>query len=343
MVRKLGWAAAAVALALGACGSQGGNDTDGEGDVLTIYTSRHYDSDYALYEAFERDTGISVNAVEAEGDLLIERVKADGERSAADVIITVDAGRLWRADEEGLFAPLDSELLNERVPANFRHPDGHWYGLATRARVIVYAEDRVDADDLDGYRSLAAPEFAGRVCARSSGNIYNISLLAALVDRWGEEEAEAWARGVANNFARDPVGGDSDQIRAVKAGECDVALVNHYYLARMMLDENEDVSGIAVHWPQSDGGVHVNISGGGIAKDAPNPELARQFLEYAMRDESQRLFADLTGEYPVVASVTYENPALAELGTFETDPLSVNVYGVNQGTAQQIFDRVGWQ
>ncbi|NNC47302.1 MAG: extracellular solute-binding protein [Sphingomonas sp.] len=342
-MRNFGWAAAAVALTLGACGTQADNETENDGETLTIYSARHYDSDYALYEAFERDTGIKVNVVEAEGDLLIERVKADGERSAADVIITVDAGRLWRADEEGLFAPLDSALLNERVPANFRHPDGHWYGIATRARVIVYAEDRVDAAQLTGYASLADPQFEGRVCARSSGNIYNISLLAALVERWGETEAEEWARGVAANFARDPVGGDSDQIKAVKAGECDVALVNHYYLARMMVDENEDVSGVKVAWPQADGGVHVNISGGGVAKDAPNPELARQFLEYAMSDASQRLFADLTGEYPVVSSVTYTNPALAEMGEFDTDPLSVNVYGVNQGVAQQIFDRVGWQ
>ncbi|WP_299322167.1 extracellular solute-binding protein [Parasphingopyxis sp.] len=330
---------------LASCGSLDSGDGSGagEGQTLTIYSSRHYDSDYALYEAFEEETGVTVEAIEADGDLLIERVKAAGDQSPADVIITVDAGRLWRAEQEELFAPVSSAVLEERVPANMRHPDGLWFAVATRARVIVYAEDRVDGGDLTGYASLADPAFRRRVCARSSGNVYNISLLAALIDRWGSDTAQQWANGVNANFARDPLGGDSDQIRAVAAGECDVAIVNHYYFARLMGTEPEVTDGLAVFWPNAEAGVHVNISGMGMSRNAPNPELAQQFLEFAVSDRAQRFFAELTNEYPAVASVTYENAALAELGDFEADPLAATVLGENQAEAQRLFDRAGWQ
>lgn len=332
-------------LGLSACdsgSSTGAGASDGK--MLVVFSSRHYDSDYALYEAFEESTGIDVRTIEADGDLLVERLKSDGERSPADVIVTVDAGRLWRAEQEQLFAPLISEKLDAVVPAGMRHPDGLWYGLAKRARVLVYAPDRVEAAKLTGYESLADPAFKGKVCARSSGNIYNISLLAALIDRWGTEKAQDWASNVAGNFARDPLGGDTDQIKAVAAGECDIALVNHYYFARLMNDDNDKnlVEDLAVYWPNADAGVHVNVSGVGVAKHAPNPELARQFIEFAMTEQPQRFFAELTNEYPVVSSIAYKNAALEKLGDFKEDPIALSKLGENQAEAQRLFDRAGW-
>lgn len=332
-------------LGLSACDSGSSTDTGAsDGKMLVVFSSRHYDSDYALYKVFEESTGIDVRTIEADGDLLVERLKSDGERSPADVIVTVDAGRLWRAEQEQLFAPLVSEKLDAAVPAGMRHPDGLWYGLAKRARVLVYAPDRVEAAKLTGYESLADPAFKGKVCARSSGNIYNISLLAALIDRWGTEKAQDWASNVAGNFARDPLGGDTDQIKAVAAGECDIALVNHYYFARLMNDEKDKnlVEDLAVYWPNADAGVHVNVSGAGVAKHAPNPELARQFIEFAMTERPQRFFAELTNEYPVVPSIEYKNAALEKLGDFKEDPIALSKLGENQAEAQKLFDRAGW-
>lgn len=331
---------APLLVGLAACG-QMGDGSSGDGEVLVVFSSRHYDSDYALYEAFEEETGVDVRTIEADGDLLVERLKTDGVNSPADVIITVDAGRLWRAEQEGLFAPLKSAALEEAVPAGLRHPDGLWYGLASRARIIVYATDRVAADEISGYETLADPKFKGRVCARSSGNIYNISLLGALVDRWGESKAQQWATGVAGNFARAPLGGDTDQIRAVIAGECDLALVNHYYFSRLMKEEPESLKGLAMFWPEDAPGVHLNVSGIGVAKNAPNPELAQQFIEFAMQEKAQRFFAELTGEYPVTG-VAYDNPALPSLENRTIDSIALGKLGENQAKAQQIFDKAGW-
>lgn len=340
MTRRIPMAFALISsIALTGCN---GGQPEGEEETLVVYSSRHYDSDYALYEAFEEATGAKVEVVEADGDLLIERVKADGASNPPDVIITVDSGRLWRADQEGLFASSQSDFLNERIPASMRHPQGDWYGISSRARVLVYAKDRVTEGELSGYESLADPAFKGRVCARSSGNIYNISLLAALIDRWGEAEAQDWAAKVAENFARAPQGGDSDQIRAVAAGECDVALVNHYYFARMARSEEDDVSGLAVFWPEAGPGVHVNISGAGVGAQSRNPDLALQFIEFAASDEGQRLFPELTNEYPAVPSVSYDNELLESLGEFKADPLSGSAIGANQELAQRVFDRAGW-
>lgn len=344
----------AVALALGACGEGGapsGPDAaTGTGveepRTLTVYSARHYDSDEQLYALFEEETGIEVETIEAGGDLLIERVRADGERSPADVIITVDAGRLWRAEEEGLFAPFQSGIVDERVPAELRHPDDLWFGFSTRARAIVYANDRVDPAELQGYQSLADPRFDDRVCVRSSGNIYNISLMAALIERWGVDKAQEWAEGVTRNFARIPSGGDIEQIRAVAAGECDLALVNHYYFARFLQSEAEAdqkiADAVSLYWPEGEDGVHVNISGVGMARNAPHPEAARAFMEFMVSDEAQRLFPELTNEYPAVPSVEYENAALERFGDFRADELNASVLGENQAEAQRVFDRAGW-
>ncbi len=330
-------ALAPVLATLAACSDAGSDD----GETLVVFSSRHYDSDYALYEAFEEATGVDVRTIEADGDLLVERLKTDGERSPADVIITVDAGRLWRAEQEDLFAPINSDTLNEAVPAGLRHPDGLWYGLASRARIIVHAADRVSADEISGYESLADPKFKGRVCARSSSNIYNISLMGALIDRWGEERAEEWASGVNSNFARAPQGGDTDQIKAVAAGECDIALVNHYYFSRLAKDDPDVVDGLAVFWPEEGPGIHINVSGAGVAKNAPNPELAQRFIEFAMTEKAQRLFAELTSEYPVTG-ITYDNPALQSLEGKTIDPIALGKLGENQAKAQELFNKAGW-
>jgi len=337
-------AAGGAAAAMAACGEQAREEASET--ALTIYSARHYASDRAVYDMFEARTGIAIQTIEADGDLLIERIKADGPRSPADIVITVDAGRLWRAEQEGLFQPFESELIESRVPDNVQHPENAWFGFAKRARVIVYATDRVSPDEIAGYESLADPDWEDRVCVRSSGNIYNISLLAALIERWGLDEAEDWAEGVTANFARTPAGGDTDQIRAVAAGECDLALVNHYYYARLAGSETEAdravADQVAVAWPEEGGGVHVNISGAGLAAGAPNREAARQFLEFLVSDDAQRAFAELTNEYPVAAEVVYDNDTLNSLGAFDADPLNVNTLGQNQAEAQRIFDRVGW-
>lgn len=339
--RALRPALIAPVLLLAACGA--GDEADGPG-VVNVFSARHYDSDTAVYQAFTEQTGIEVNLIEAGGDLLIERVRSDGERSPADVIITVDAGRLYRAAEADLFQPAGIDEALEALPDYLEHPDDLWFGFATRTRVIAYSTQRVDPDTITSYRDLADPRFAGRVCVRSSNNVYNQSLLAALIERWGAEEAESWARGVVANMARAPQGGDTDQIRAVAAGDCDIALVNHYYWARLVNSGNPADEAVAaataLAFPED---THVNISGAGLAAGAPNPDNARAFLEFLLSDTAQRAFAELTSEFPAVESVEYDNALLSQLEGFEPDELNVNALGENAAEAQRIFDRAGWQ
>ena len=316
-------------------------------EELNIYSSRHYQTDEALYANFTKMTGIEINRIEGKGDALIERIKSEGANSPADLLITVDAGRLWRADQANLFQPVRSQVLNERVPSNLRHPDGHWFGFSSRARLIVYNKTAVKVGEIGRYEDLAEPEWRGRICIRSSSNIYNQSLLGSLIAAHGEAGAENWAKGVVANFARDPKGGDTDQIRSVAAGECDVAVANSYYYARLKTAKKEKDRGLAdevgVVFPnQDDRGTHINISGAGVLKHAPHREAAVKFLEYLTSDEAQSYFADGNNEYPVVPGVA-PNSTLQALGTFKADPVSVAAYGENQSTAQKIFDRVGWK
>ncbi|MFW5661739.1 MAG: extracellular solute-binding protein, partial [Oceanicaulis sp.] len=315
--------------------------------VVNVFSARHYSSDDAVYAAFTEETGIEVNVVEAGGDLLIERVRADGERSPADVVITVDAGRLWRAEEAGLFqaAPELEEALSN-VPSNLVHPENNWFGFATRVRGVAYAPDRVDASEIEDFTDLAGEQFRGRICVRSSGNVYNQSLLAALIEAEGPEAAEAWAAGVVANLARPPQGGDTDQIRAVAAGQCDVAIVNHYYVARLERSEDPADSEVAeaVEFAVADlagRGAHVNVSGAGLAAGSPNRDNALAFLQFLLSDDAQRAFAELTNEYPAVEGAAYENPVLERYGAIEADPVNVDVLGENASEAQRIFDRVG--
>ena len=315
--------------------------------VLNLYSSRHYQTDEALYRDFTEQTGIEVRRIEGNGDELLRRMTAEGANSPADVFITVDAGRLWRAEEAGLFAPTRSAVLTEKIPANLRHPDGLWYGFSTRARMIFYDRRRFDGSGLARYEDLADPRWRGEVCVRSSGNIYNLSLLAAMIAHEGAEAAEAWARGVVANFARPPQGGDTDQLTAVAAGECGVAVANSYYFARMMnSDDPADrkvVAALGWVFPDLAGqGTHVNVSGAGVVATAPHPDNARRFLEYLASDRAQTLFARGNNEYPVT-SAPLENPALERLGEFRIDPVNVALYGVHQAEAQQVFDRAGWR
>jgi iron(III) transport system substrate-binding protein len=315
--------------------------------VVNIYSSRHYDSDDTIYQNFTEATGIEVNLIEGDADELIERIKTEGANSPADVLVTVDAGRLWRAEEEGLFQPIDSAALNEAIPSNLRHPDGLWFGLTKRARVIVYNQDTVDPAELSTYEALAEPQWKGRVCIRSSNNIYNQSLLGSMVEAKGVEATESWAKGIVDNLAREPEGGDTDQIKAVAAGQCDVAIVNHYYWARLaksdIPEEQAVAEATAVFFPnQEDRGTHVNISGAGILANAPDPENAVAFIEYLATPEAQTIFAQSNNEYPVVEGVEVD-PVVGELGNFKVDEVNVSVYGANNPEVVKLVDRTGWK
>ncbi len=319
----------------------------GEGGEVNVYSARHYDTDRRLYDQFTEQTGIDVNLIEGDSDELIQRISAEGRNSPADVLITVDAGRLWRADQEGLFQPTSSEILDERVPDHLQHPEGHWYGLSKRARVVVYDKELGLPEGLSTYEDLADPAYDDMICVRSSSNIYNISLLAALIEAHGEEQAEAWAAGVVDNMARDPQGNDTAQIRAVAAGECRLGIVNSYYVGRLLGSDNAEDRAvgeqIGILFPNQDGrGTHVNISGAGVVGSAPHPDAALAFIEYLTTKEAQELFAEGNNEYPVVAAVEVSGP-IAQFGDFKEDQVNATVLGENQPTAVRIFDRVGWQ
>jgi iron(III) transport system substrate-binding protein len=315
-----------------------------QGEV-NIYTARHYQTDDALYDGFTEKTGIRVNRIEGESDALIERIKSEGQNSPADVFITVDAGRLWRAEEAGLFQAIDSEELTAAIPEHLRHPDGQWFGFSTRARLIYYDKTKIQPGEITTYEDLADPKWKGKVCIRSSSNVYNQSLLSALIETHGEAGAREWAQAVVDNLARKPVGGDTDQIRGIGAGECEIAVANSYYFVRLMGAEKEKELVDKIGWVfpnQNDRGTHVNVSGGGVLKHAPNKEAAVKFLEYLASPEAQRYFADGNNEYPAVSSVD-PSPALQALrGEFKADPVNVVAYGRNQPKAQMIFDSVGW-
>jgi iron(III) transport system substrate-binding protein len=316
--------------------------------VLNLYSSRHYQTDEALYTGFTKATGIKVNRIEAGEDALIERIKNEGERSPGDVLVTVDAGRLWRAEQLGLFQPTKSEVLDRRVPANLREPGGHWFGFSTRARLIAYNKAKVKAGEIQTYEELADPKWKGRVCMRSSTNIYNLSLMGALIDHLGEQKAEQWAQGVRTNLAVEPKGGDTDQLKAVAAGQCDVTISNQYYYARLLRsqkpDEREIGERIGVVFPnQKTWGTHVNISGAGVMKHSPNREAAVKYLEYLASDEAQRYFADGNNEWPVVAGVKIDNPVLSGFPDFKRDALNVALLGKNQPNSQKIYDRAAWK
>ena len=314
-------------------------------EVVNVYSARHYDTDMAMYERFTEETGIKVNLIEGSSDALIERIKSEGQFSPADMLITVDAGRLWRAEKEGIFQPVDSAVLSERIPAHLQHPGGEWFGLSKRARVIAHKKDMALPAGFGTYEALADEAFRGQVCMRSSGNIYNLSLMASLIDAHGVKAAEAWAKGVVANFARTPQSNDTGQLKAVASGECTITIANTYYLGRLMASTKPEdkalMANLEIVFPNQDGrGTHVNISGAGVTKYAPNRENAIRFLEYLTSDFAQRLFAEGNNEYPISGPTT---GPVAALGEFKRDDLNVSVLGENQTEAVKVYDRAGWK
>jgi len=344
-----------VVVGLAACGRESepaaevpadGSDGASTG-VVNVYSSRHYDTDLRLYDDFTEATGIEVRLIEAGADELIERIQSEGEFSPADLLITVDAGRLWRAEQAGVLAPLRSDVLAERIPGYLQHPDGLWYGLSTRARVIIYNAAAGKPSPLETYADLADSAHKGNVCIRSSGNIYNISLLASMISRQGPEAAQEWAEGVVANFARPPQSNDTGQIRAVASGECGIAVVNTYYLARLAASADEAdravAAAVGVVFPDQEGnGTHVNVSGAGLVKTSPNRDNAIRFLEYLSSESAQRYFADGNHEYPAVSGMP-GSPQLSALGEFSPDTLDAAELGIHQAEAVKVFDRAGWR
>jgi len=319
-----------------------------EEPVLNLYSARHYQTDEALYDNFTKATGIKINRIEAGDDQLLERIRSEGAQSPADILLIVDAARLWSAQEQGLFQPVQSRILDERIPASMRDPDGAWYGFSNRARIIVYNKATVNPADVASYEALAYPKNRGQVCTRSGGHPYNLSLVAAQIAHHGEAKTEEWAKGVVANMARSPRGGDTDQIKAVAAGECGVALTNSYYYVRLMRsakpEEKEWAAKTGVVWPdQASYGTHLNIAGAGVMKHAPHRENAIRFMEYLAGDQAQAYFANGNNEWPAVKSAVAKNPALESLGTFKADPLPVATLGKNTSAAQKLVDRAGWR
>ncbi|MCB1507286.1 MAG: extracellular solute-binding protein [Hyphomicrobiaceae bacterium] len=310
--------------------------------VVNLYSSRHYDTDEQLYTRFTELTGITVNRIEDDADKLIERIRAEGQYSPADILITVDAGRLWRADEAGIFQPVSSPVLEAAIPADLRHPEGDYFGFSARARVIFY-DTAVVSDPPETYADLADPKYEGMVCTRSSSNIYMLSLLASMIETEGEDAARAWAEGVWNNRARDPEGGDTDQLRALASGQCAIVVANTYYFARAKAQEADwlmpALDRFAIVFPPE---THVNISGAGVVATAPNFDNAVRFLEYLVSPEAQAYFAGGNFEYPVVEGVAVDS-VVAGLGSFERGTVNVEAYGRNQATAQAIYDAVGYR
>lgn len=341
----LGTAAAATTFTLGQLNKS--RPVRAQNQEVNIYSSRHYNTDNALYDNFTQQTGVKVNLIEGQADELITRIKSEGNNSPADILITVDAGRLWRADMDGIFTPVTSAILSEKVPSNLRHPEGHWFGFSKRARVIMYNNQRVNPSELSTYENLVDPKWQGRIAIRSSDNIYNQSLIANLIAVHGETETEEWCRGMVKNFARPPQGNDSAQIEAAAAGIADLAIANTYYLASYAESDDPQKQAIfetvSVFFPnQDDRGTHINISGGGLVKTAPNPEAGIAFLEYLVSDEAQNFFAQGNNEYPVVNGVPLA-PVVANFGEFKSDSTSVAEYGPLLSNSVQVMDRAGWQ
>lgn len=349
-----------AALALVACGDTATRDAAdsaetaadaggaaAEEPVVNVYSHRHYETDQQLFDRFTAETGIAVNVVQASADELITRLESEGASSPADVLITVDAGRLHRAKERALLRSIESEVLEANIPAELRDPDGQWFGLTKRARVIVYAKDRVQPSALTTYEALADEAWLGRVLTRSSENVYNQSLLASIIAASGEQAAQAWAEGIVQNMAQEPSGGDTEQVKAVAAGAGDVALANTYYVARLMnsTDPEEQRVGeaVAVFFPNQDGrGTHVNVSGAGVTASAQHPENARRLLEFLTGDEAQRMFAEGSFEYPVKPGVAPAS-TLQEWGEFRADTLNLSRLGELNAQAVMLFDGAGWR
>ena len=315
--------------------------------VVNIYSARKEALILPLLERFKAETGIDFRLVTGKADGLLKRLEVEGKASPADVFITTDAGRLQRAKEAEVLQPVDNEVLNAAIPPALRDRDNYWFGMSQRARVIFYAKDRVDPTLLSTYEALTDAEWKGRVCIRSSGNIYNQSLVASMIETRGIEETEAWARGLVANFARKPGGGDTDQLRAVAAGQCDIAVANTYYFGRLVNSDKEKdrevAASLGLFWPnQQDRGAHVNVSGAGITRFAKHREEAERLLEFLVSPESQAWYAAVNNEFPVVEGAEI-SPTLQSWGSFKADSLNLTHLGENNRDAVQLMDRAGWR
>ena len=335
--------AAAIALISGtACVST----ASAEGEV-NLYSSRHYDTDERLYSDFEKATGITINRIEGKADELIERMRAEGRNSPADILLTVDTSRLERAKNADVLQAIESDILEDRIPGNLQDAENQWFGFSQRARIIFY--DKADVSEPpQTYLDLADPKYSGLICHRSSSNVYSQTLLSAIIENHGEDTAKAWAEGVVNNFARAPQGGDTDQLRGLVSGECDISISNTYYYARAL---RTDVKGLSederqnIGWvfpSQDTEGAHMNLSGAGVAAHAPNKENAIKFLEYLASDQAQIYFSAGNDEYPAVAGVEFATSVEA-LGEFRADSVDLSKVAQNVPTAQRIFNEVGWK
>jgi iron(III) transport system substrate-binding protein len=336
-----------IALVGALIGSLGPSRAKAEGPEVNVYSFRQEQLIRPLLDAFTQKTGIAVRLVSGKDDALLERLKAEGVNSPADVLMTVDAGRLRRAVEADLLQPVRSPELERLVPTKYREPSGLWYGLSVRARPIMIAKERVEAGALKSYLDLADPRWTGKICVRSSGSVYNQSMLDAMIEHYGVEKTEAWAKGLVANFARPPSGGDRDQIKAAAVGECDIAIANTYYLGQMANSEEpsdrDAAAKITVIWPDQDGfGVHVNVSGAGVTKSARNKENAIKLLEYLASDEAQAIYAGQVYEYPLRDGIA-PSPTIAAWGTFKADTLEVAKLGTHNVEALRIADRAGWR
>ena len=351
-IRTLHWVMAGTLALLAACGqTQDTDQTSADGDAssgpqtVTLYSTRHYDSDKRIYEAFEAETGIEVLAREAGAAQLLETMRAEGDASPADVIIAADAGTLWRFKEAGLTQPIVSDALEAAIPANLQDAENHWMGLSKRHRIIAYDPERLTADQVDEMIKLADPALDGEICVRSSSNVYNLSLMGELIERLGSDAAAEWAESVVSNMARDPSGGDTDQIRAVAAGACSAAIVNHYYWIRLATSgseaDREVAASTALSFASAGAGTHTNVTAAGIAANAPNLDGATAFLEFLASPEGQAMLVTETKEFPVIEGVPLPE-GLETLPEIIESDLDLSRLGANQVEAQQIYDRAGW-
>lgn len=318
--------------------------TDNE---VNLYSARQEILIKPLLDAFTKETGIKVNIISSKADALLTRIQAEGANSPADVLLTTDAGRLHRAKSAGIFTTVNSELLNSNIPENYRDKDNQWFGLSVRARPIMITEAAAGYD-ITRYEDLADPTLTGQICIRSSGNIYNQSLIASFIDSLGTANTESWAKGLVSNFAREPRGGDRDQIRAAAAGQCSIVVANTYYLANMLSskDKADDLKAagkMKVIWPnQADRGTHVNVSGAGVLQSAKNTQNAIKLIEFLASDSAQEIYANVNFEYPVKEGITL-NPILNSWGNFKADPISLSKLGLNNADAVQLMDRASWK
>ena len=323
--------------------------------VLNVYSARHYPTDEALYSDFTKTTGIQINRIDADDAGILTRLRAEGASSPADVVLLVDAARLWRAEVDGMFKPIASKALEKAIPAQLRakptdRGETAWFGLSTRARIVVYNKIRLAKSDVDSYEKLANPKLKGMVCIRSGSHPYNLSLFGAMTEHLGPVATETWLKGLVDNMGRSPKGGDTDQIRAVAAGECDVAVTNSYYLARLMRSSKPEdravTEKIGVVFPnQASWGTHVNVAGGAVARHAKNTDNAIRFLEYLASTSAQNHFANGNNEWPAAVGVTFDNPALKAMtgGSFKSELIPISAVGMNQIKVQQMLDRVGFK